>query len=133
MFRPYDASLNAGPDLGSRAWINPFTGFFPQNPDPNDHTGHVHNGVSHRIIVEADDLNTTLNQGASYFAEAAYITPHEYVWCQAHPGQCNQYNNASYRQYSVSGITNFTFSPVAPTVRMQPAIKAWEGAGAVVQ
>jgi len=125
---PYDASLNAGPDLGSRAWINPFTGFFPSNPDPNDHTGHVHNGVSHRIIVEVNDLNTTLNAGATYFAEAAYIAPFEYAWCQAHPGQCNMFNNASYRQYSVSGTTNFTFSPVAPTVRMQPAIKAWTGA-----
>ena len=125
---PYDASLNAGPDLGSRAWINPFTGFFPTNPNPNDHSGHVHNGVSHRIIVEVNDLNTTLNPGATYFAEAAYITPHEYVWCQAHPGQCNMFNNASYRKYTVTGITNFTFSPVGSTVRMQPAINAWTGA-----
>ena len=72
----------------------------------------MHNGVSHRIIVEVDDLNTTLNPGATYFAEAQYVTPHEYAWCQAHPGQCNMYNNASYRQYNVSGITNFTFTPV---------------------
>jgi hypothetical protein len=125
---PYSAGLNAGPDLGSRAWVNPFTGFFPENPNPNDHTGHVHNGVSHRIIVEVDDLNTTLNPGATYFAEAAYVTPHEYAWCQAHPGQCNMYNNASYRRYSVSGVTNFTFTPVGSTVRMQPAVMAWTGA-----
>jgi hypothetical protein len=125
---PYSAGLNAGPDLGSRAWVNPFTGFFPTNPNPNDHNGHVHNGVSHRIIVEVDDLNTTLNPGATYFAEAAYVTPHEYAWCQAHPGQCNMLNNASYRRYNVSGITNFTFSPVGSTVRMQPAIMAWTGA-----
>ena len=125
---PYSAGLNAGPDLGSRAWVNPFTGFFPTNPNPNDHNGHVHNGVSHRIIVQVDDLNTTLNPGASYFAEAAYVTPHEYAWCQAHPGQCNMLNNASYRKYNVSGITNFTFSPVGSTVRMQPAIRAWTGA-----
>jgi hypothetical protein len=125
---PYSASLNAGPNLGSRAWVNPFTGFFPSNPNPNDHNGHVHNGVSHRIIVEVDDLNTTLNPGATYFAEAQYVTPHEYAWCQAHPGQCNQYNNASYRRYNVSGITNFTFSPVGPTVRTQPAIMAWTDA-----
>ena len=26
---PYSASLNAGPNLGSRAWINPFTGVYP--------------------------------------------------------------------------------------------------------
>ena len=128
---PYSAGLNAGPNLGSRAWINPFTGSFPRGDSltpPNDHTGHVHTGTSHRILVEINDLNTTLNPGATYFAEAQYVTPHEYAWCQTHPGQCNQYNNASYRQYSVSGTTNFTFSPVSNTVRMQPAIKAWTGA-----
>jgi hypothetical protein len=74
------------------------------------------------------DLNTTLNSGATYFAEGQYVTPHEYVWCQAHSGQCNMYNNVSYRQFNVSGTTSFTFSPVAATVRMQPAIIAWTGA-----
>ena len=38
------------------------------------------------------------------------------------------YNNASYRQFSVSGTTSFTFSPVGATVRMTPAINAWTGA-----
>ena len=74
------------------------------------------------------DLNTTLNAGATYFAEGQYVTPHEYAWCQAHPGQCNQYNNVSYRQFTVTGTTSFTFAPVGSTVRMQPAIKAWTGA-----
>src|SRR5213080_4359246 len=37
----YGAGLNGAQDLiGSRAWVNPFTGFFAQNPDPNDHCGH---------------------------------------------------------------------------------------------
>ena len=133
---PYSASLNSGPNLGSRAWINAFTGFFPRGDSPtppNNHTGHVHDGTSHRILVEMDDLNPTLNQGATYFSEAQYVTPHEYQWCLTHPGQCNMYNNASYRQYSVSGgPTNFTFSPVGSTVRMRPAIMAWTGAGATV-
>ena len=62
---PYSASLNAGPNLGSRAWINPFTGVYPSNG--NDHSGHTHDGVSHRIIVEADDLNTTLNHRCDLF------------------------------------------------------------------
>src|SRR5204862_6463945 len=66
--------------------------------------------------------------GATYFAEAGYVTPHEYAWCQAHPGQCNMYNNASYRQFSVSGTTSFSFSPIGSTVRMTPAINAWPGA-----
>jgi hypothetical protein len=128
---PYSASLNAGPNLGSRAWINPFTGSYPTNS--NDHSGHVHDGVSHRVIVEADDLNPTLNNGATYFAETQYVTPHEYAWCQTHPGECNMYNNASYRQFSVSGgPTNYTFSAVGNTVRMKAAISAWGMAGATV-
>ncbi len=36
------------------------------------------------------------------------------------------YNNASYRQYSVSGVNPpFSFSPVGSTMRRQPAITAW--------
>jgi hypothetical protein len=129
---PYSANLNGDQNsIGSRAWINPFTGFFPS--DPNNHFGHTHDGVSHRIRVEANDLDPTMNQGATYFAEAAYISPHEYTWCQSHPGQCNMYNNVSYRQFGVyGGPSDFTFAPVGATVRMQPAIMAWANTGAVV-
>jgi hypothetical protein len=128
---PYDASLNGDQNqIGSRAWVNPFTGNFSSNA--NDHAGHVHDGVSHRVLVEVNDLNTTLNVGATYFAEAQYIAPSEYTWCQSHPGQCNMYNNASNRQYQVSGTTNFTFTPLGSTTRMQPAIMAWAGTGATV-
>jgi hypothetical protein len=124
---PYSANLNGDQtQIGSRAWVNPFTGAFSSNA--NDHSGHNHDGVSHRVRVEVDDLNQKLNQGATYFAEAQYVAPNEYTWCQAHPTECNMYNNASYRQYSVSGTTNFTFSPVGNTLRMLPAIKAWTGA-----
>ena len=38
------------------------------------------------------------------------------------------YNNASYRRYSVTGTTSFTFSAVGSTVRMTPATDAWTGA-----
>jgi len=113
-------------DLGSRAWINPFTGIFPTTA--RDHTGHVHTGTSHKILVESNDLNTTLNPGATYYAELLYVTSDEYAWCQSHPGECNMYNNASYRRYNVSGTTNFTFAQVGATVRMTPAIYAWTGA-----
>ena len=106
---PYGASLNASQSgLGSRAFVNPFTGVFPSTA--NNHSGHTHTGTTHRILVEANDLNTATNPGATYYAEAQYVTPHEYVWCQSHPGQCNMYNNASYRQFSVSGTTSFSFS-----------------------
>lgn len=138
---PYGAGLNAGPNLGSKAWINPFTGFFPRNDSPtpnNSHAGHSHNGTTHRILTEVADLNTTLNVGATYYTEAQYVTPHEYSHCQSNPTQCNMYNNASYRRYNVTGTTCpsgtsncYTFSPAASTVRMKPAIEAWAGATSV--
>jgi hypothetical protein len=126
----YWAGLNGSQfGIGSRAWVNPFTGSFPQNPDPNDHNGHVHDITSHRILVETSDLIPAQNPGATYFAEANYIVPDEGIWCQSHPTECNMYNNASYQQQSVSGgPTNFSFSSVGPTVREQPAIMAWTGA-----
>ena len=114
--------------LGSRAWVNPFTGFFPSNPEPESHAGHVHSPTSHRILVNTSDLNTTLNTGATYYAEVMYDSPHEYAWCQSHPGQCNMYNNASYRRYNVAGTTSFSFAAVGSTVRMTPATGAWTGA-----
>lgn len=129
---PYSAGLNAGPNLGSRAWINPFTGFYPRNDSAtpnNSHSGHTHTGPSHRILTNISDLNTSLNAGATYYAEAQYVTPHEYAWCQANPGQCNMYNNVSYRRYSVNGTASpFSFTPVGSTVRTQPAVAAWPGA-----
>ena len=115
--------------LGSRAWINPFTGAIAgSNPRPEDHTGHVHSGTSHRILVNASDLNTALNPGATYYAEVQYDSPHEYAWCQAHPGECNMYNNASFRRYDVSGTTNFSFTEVGSTLSMTPATAVWVGA-----
>ena len=130
---PYNADQNGTYDLlGSRAWVNPFTGSFPSNA--NDHSGHVHNGVSHRIPVETSDLVPGKNPGATYFGEAAYLSPHEYTWCLSHPGQCNMFNNYSYRQFSVSGgPTFFNFPPVGSTVRMQPAIQVWAATGATVE
>ena len=129
---PYSASLNAGPSLGSRAWINPFTGFYPRNDSatPNNfHTGHDHSGAAHKILTEIVDLRTDLNPGATYYAEGQYITPHEYVWCQANPGQCNMNNNVSYRRFNVVGTASpFAFSPAAATVRTKPAVSAWPGA-----
>lgn len=131
---PYVASLNAGPSLGSRAWINPFTGFFPRGDSatpPNNHTGHNHSGdpAVHRIYTKISDLNTSANPGATYYAEAQYITPHEYAWCQSHPGQCNMYNNVSYRKYNVSGTGSpFSFSPAQATQRGKVAVGAWTGA-----
>ena len=126
---PYGASLNANQTgIGSRAWVNPFTGVFPSTA--NNHSGHSHTGTSHRVTVASSDLDPAQNSGATYFAEGQYLTPHEYAWCQSHPGQCNMYNNASYRRFNVSGSgDSYTFSSSGSTVRMQAAINAWQTLG----
>ena len=83
---PYVSGLNGDQNsIGSRAWVNPFTGNFPSGNTANDHNGHVHDGVSHRILVETSDLVPGKNPGATYFGEAAYLSPHEYTWCLSHP------------------------------------------------
>jgi len=123
----YASSQNAAPgDLGSRALINPFTGVFQSSA--NNHSGHTHTGTSHRIAVERTDLDTSMNPGAKYYVEVQYISPHEYTWCQAHSGECNMYNNASYRQFTVSGTTSFNFLEAGATVTMAAAVTAWTGA-----
>ncbi len=128
---PYSAGLNSGPNLGSRAWINPFSGAYPRNDGAtpnNNHTGHTHLGPSHRVLTEINDLVPAMNPGATYYAEAQYVTPHEYAWCQANPTQCNMYNNVSYRRYNVSNSASpFSFAPVGATQRTKAAIVAWTG------
>jgi hypothetical protein len=124
---PYSTGLNGSQTgIGSRAWVNPFTGVFPSTA--NNHSGHTHDVTSHRVLVNVSDLDTTQNAGAQYFGEAQYVTPHEYAWCQSNPGQCNMYNNVAYRRFNVSGTTGFTFSPAAATVRERSAMYAWTGA-----
>jgi hypothetical protein len=125
---PYSVGNNSNQTgLGSRSWVNPFTGSFPGGT-ANNHSGHTHNGVSHLILVAQSDLSTTLNPGAAYFAEGQYVTVHEYAWCQGHPGQCNMYNNISYRRFNVTGTTSFSFAANGATVRTSPAVAAWTGA-----
>ena len=124
---PDSASINASQtNLGSRAWVQPFTGAFPSTA--NDHAGHTHDGTAHRILVEQNDLLPSMNSGATYYGEAQLVTPHEYAWCQSHPGECNMFNNVSHRQFSVTGTTTFTFVAAGATTRMSPAINAWTGA-----
>lgn len=129
---PYSSGLNSGPNLGARAWINPFTGDFPRGDSstpPNNHTNHVHNGPTHRILTEMSDLIPAQNPGATYYAEGQYVTRHEYDWCATNPTQCNMYNNVSYRRYNVTNSASpFTFSPVGETVRLKTAVEAWTGA-----
>ncbi len=114
----YGAGLNSGPLLGPRGEINPTTGYF-NGLTVNDHTSHVHTAISHGLQVKHADLGLA---GARYFFEAQYVHAND-----AQAGNGN--NNASYREYTVTGdSSNWTFAPVAITVREQPAISVWSGA-----
>jgi hypothetical protein len=113
-------------DLGSRAWVNPFTGAFPATA--RDHTGHIHSNTSHMILTRTSDVDPAANPGATYYAEVQYIVPDEYAWCQAHPTECNMFNNPSYRRYDVTDNSFLIFSEVGATVQMSPALNAWTGA-----
>ena len=67
---PDSASLNGSQTgLGSRAWVNPFTGIFPSTA--NTHTGHTHDGTTHRILVEGNDLNTSDESGRDLLRRSA--------------------------------------------------------------
>ncbi len=62
----YSVSNNSNQSsLGSRAWVNPFTGAFPNTA--NSHTGHTHTGTSHRLLTEVADLIPAQNPGATYY------------------------------------------------------------------
>ena len=64
-------------DLGSRAWVNPFTGAFQSTA--RDHTGHLHSDTSHMMLMGSSDLNPATNPGATFYAEVQYVVPDEYM------------------------------------------------------
>ena len=86
-------------------------------------------------LVDVTDLDTTHNAGASYFAEAQYVTPHEYVYCSTTgmgtcgtgvgntAGPYNNYNNASYRKFTVAGTTSFSFTPAPRQITHGPPVR----------
>jgi hypothetical protein len=116
---PYSAGNNANQsDLGPRSEVNATTGVFswPKRNLPS--TG----PLDGRLRVRTNDINPNLNQGARYFVESQYVHPDD-----ASAG--NALNNASYREVFVSPISGgwtMSTSGSAPTVRMQPAIYAWQ-------
>src|SRR3984893_13386338 len=78
----YGAGLNGSQDLiGSRAWGNPFTGFFSHKPKPTRHTSRICLMVM-MAHVECVCKGTTLQEEARrsemfFFPKAEYIVPHE--------------------------------------------------------
>jgi hypothetical protein len=116
---PYSASLNGSQSgLGARWEVNAATGYFP---------GTINQGmpaapatIGRRLQVNANDLNPSLNPGASYFVEAQYIHAQD-----AAGGNDN--NNASWRAFTVGALASgaYALTTTGPTVQQKCAIEAW--------
>ena len=125
----YGAGLNGSQTgIGSRAWVNPFTGSFVGST-ANNHTGHSHDATSHRMLVDTNDLIPAQNQGATVFCRSGihrpariHLVPKSSGPVQ-HVQQC--FLRAVYREWRTYNLQLYA---VGTTVREQPAIMAWTGA-----
>lgn len=128
---PYAASRNGqqcpgSGGLGPRFQVNAHTGAFTFPFMFRQNCSYIpHTSVTRRCQVHVDDMNSTLNPGALFYAEAQYVTPDD-------AAALNQNNNASYIRVSLSGTTNFSASAAGSTVREKPAIQAWKTADPTV-
>lgn len=123
---PYSSSLNGSQGgLGPRWQVNPYTGLFAY---PYATQGQTGNDVYKRIQVANDDLSPALHPGARYYGEGQYVAPDDST-------AGNQYNNVSYREILVGGLTSsgWALSFTGQTFREQAAIYAWQGMNPAVQ
>ena len=116
---PYSAGLNGSQSgLGARHEINAATGAFP-----GSFNGGMPNAsptVGRRLQINANDLNPSLNTGATYFFEAQYIH-------QQDAAAGNKMNNASHRRFTVGTLTSgsYTLNLTGATIQQKPAIESW--------
>jgi len=119
----YSSSLNASQSgLGPRYEINPWTGAWSYQGSCFQQGCGSNNGITRRLQVHDDDLNTALNPGATYYAEGYYVILDD----------VNVMNSASWKPVTVSGSPGGTWSfsmsgsGTLPTYGF--AIDAWAGA-----
>ncbi len=117
---PYSAGLNGSQSgLGCRSEVNAATGVFPGTPNAGMPGAAA--TIGRRIQVNANDLNPSMNAGATYFAEAQYI----------HPGDAaatNDDNNASWRAFTVGSLASgaYTLTLSGATIQQKSALQAWQ-------
>ncbi len=112
---PYGSTLNGSHSrLGPRFEVNAFTGAFLW---PYTDQGAGGNDIYKRLQVHEDDLDPSLNVGATYYIEGHYVTPDDATFG-------NHMNNASYSEVTVSGTMTLSLS--GGTVREKAAIFAWQ-------
>ncbi|MCE2883956.1 MAG: hypothetical protein LW806_03520 [Planctomycetaceae bacterium] len=116
---PYSAGLNGGQSgLGTRKEVNAATGIFPGTYNSGMPTAPA--TIGRRLQVNANDLNPSLNAGASYLVEAQYIHAQD-----AAGGNDN--NNASWRALTVGSLSSgaYTLTLTGATIQQRAAIEAW--------
>jgi hypothetical protein len=117
----YTAGLNASRPLGMRQEVDVTTGVFPYPYHTQSYSG-----IDEYIKVDDNDLDPALNAGASYFAQAEYVTADD-----AQAG--NGLNNATYQTISVGPSPNYTIGLTGTAVRESSAIHAWQAADGTVE
>ena len=120
---PYSAGGNGAQAGASPRWqVDAASGVFTYPPANPGYTG----TVARRCQVKVSDLQVS-SASVHYFGEAQYVT-------QDDAAAGNAYNNLSYREVGVAGSGNaWTFSLIAPVVRENPAILAWQALDPGVQ
>jgi hypothetical protein len=122
----YSAGLNGSQSgLGTRTEVNATTGYFPGTYNVGMPGAAA--TIGRRIQVNANELNPSLNAGATYLVEGQYI----------HAGDAargNDDNNASWRAVTVGTLSSgaYTLTPTGATVQQKPAIDAWRAADSAV-
>lgn len=111
---PYGGSLNGSRPLGMRSEVNGTTGAFPFPYTAVGSSG----TYEQRVKVQGTDVDSALNPGALYFAEAQYIAPDD-----AAAG--NGMNNASYRRVNVGGGPGYNLTMTGDMFEEASAIEAW--------
>lgn len=120
----YGSGTNANQGgLGPRYELNPWTGDWSfagsHFADPNPP---VHDAISHRLQVHDDDLDPTLNPGATYYAEGYYVMLDD----------IDVMNSAAWKPVTPvgapGGTWTFTMTQSSDPPNIGFAIDAWAGA-----
>ncbi len=110
----YSSGLNGSRPLGMRSEVNATNGDF-RYPYTTVSSSTV---IDQRVQVARSELDPAANPGARYWVEGHYIAADD-------AGVGNAFNNASYREVTVSAGT-YNLSFVGSTVREMPAISVWQ-------
>ncbi len=130
---PYSAPRNGTQltttgGLGPRFDINAHTGVYTYPYPFRNTNGSVGvTSITRRVQVKGDDLNPTLNSGASYYSECQYVTQDDAAYNTGSGWVHNQNNNCSYRPISITGAgPDYTAAMSGSTTREKAAIQAWK-------